>query len=120
MPAARIRRLRLNNFRTYRTAQIDVSGRWHFTFSDDTFGLVTDRILRLTQTGSTVTVSAPSPYTVGTIDPLSGALHLDGSGSCRVFPTLELVIIPWSIDATASADGLTITGSFAGRLPQSS
>jgi hypothetical protein len=95
------------------TAQIDVSGRWHFTLSDDTFLSVTDRTIQLTQNGSSLTVTPPSAYTAGTIDPLSGALHLDGSGGCVNFVTFEVMTIPWSIDATASADGQTMSGTFA-------
>jgi len=94
-------------------AQIDVSGRWHFQLIDTLFEQTTDRVMTLTQSGSAVTVAAPAPYTGGVIDPLTGVLHLDGGGGCVDYSTFQFFPVPWSIDATVAADGLSMTGSFA-------
>jgi hypothetical protein len=92
-------------------AQIDVSGRWRVAIFDTTFGVMSERALTLQQSGSTLTVTAPSPYTGGTIDPVTGVLHLDGHGSCFNISTGQTIIIPWQIDAVAAADGSTFDGT---------
>jgi hypothetical protein len=93
-------------------AQVDVSGRWHVSLFDTTFGITFDRSLTLAQSGSTLTVVAPVPgnYTGGSIDPVTGALHLDGQGSCGTFT--GNVVVPWRIDAVAAPDGSTFSGTF--------
>lgn len=93
-------------------AQIDVTGRWKVTQHETSFGFTYETLFSLVQTGSVVTVEPPSAYSGGTIDPVSGALHLDGQGSCGNIFTGEVIIIPWSIDAVVAADGQTFTGTF--------
>ena len=93
-------------------AQIDVSGRWHVVEFATDFGISFERSLTLAQSGTTLTVAAPSSYTGGTIDPITGVLHLDGSGGCFNLFTGEVTIIPWRIDAVASPDGASFDGTF--------
>lgn len=96
-------------------AQIDLSGRWHVSLFVSTFGITLERSLTLAQSGSTLTVVAPVPgnYTGGVIDPVTGALHLDGQGSCTDFFTGQVTLVPWRIDAVAAPDGSTFSGTAA-------
>ena len=92
-------------------AQIDVSGRWYVVEFATNFGISFERSLTLTS-GTTLTVAAPSSYTGGTVDPITGVLHLDGSGGCFDLFTGQVTIIPWRIDAVASPDGASFDGTF--------
>jgi hypothetical protein len=94
------------------TAQIDVTGRWHVTMHEGSFGVDLERSLTLTQSGATVTVAQPSPYSGGTIDPVTGALHLDGVGYCGdPFGGSPPVAVPWTLDVVVSPDGMTFAGT---------
>lgn len=93
------------------TAQIDVSGRWHLVFFEINFQTTIERVVVLSQSG-TVLAGSP-PYDSGTIDPVSGVLHLDGTGSCFDFSTFQSIPVPLTLDATASADGATLSGTFS-------
>jgi len=93
-------------------AQIDVTGRWHVSQHETTFGFTYESVFTLAQAGSAVTVQPPSGYSGGTIDPVTGALHLDGEGRCVDIFTGAFEIIPWSIDAIVAADGQSFAGTF--------
>jgi len=84
--------------------QIDVSGRWKVRFDSDLAGSF-DGSISLAQTGTTLTVVPPSRYTGGSIDPLTGVLHLDGVPGCS--PSVLT-----TIDAVAAPDGSSFSGSF--------
>lgn len=88
-----------------RAVAVDVSGRWLFTFVDESISVTEEVVITLAQTGTTITVTNSSGYDGGTIDPDTGALHLEGGVGCLPEPAI--------IDAVASADGMTIAGTFA-------
>ena len=96
-------------------AQIDISDRWRFTLTDSASGDISERGLTLAQDGTTVIVTGQTSdssgrYSGGIVDPLTGALHLDGEGVCGRIIVIE---VPWSIDGVVAPDGSTISGTFA-------
>lgn len=93
------------------SAQIDVTGRWKVTFRYDRVGVVGDESISLVQTGTTLTVLPPVRYTGGTVDPVTGVLHLDGPAGCTGS-------VPSIIDAVAEPDGASLAGSFQDSVRQ--